>query len=100
MIDYNKINEYVATMLSNSGGCCRLTKSALNDLFGTKNLPIREKDLHDGFEYAIARNKREVEEAPYATTEQKESEKNRREYILRTFEECIKSYLKSQNRLL
>ncbi len=100
MIDYDKINEYAATMLSNSDGCCRLTNAALDELFGTRNLLIRENDLHDGFEYAIARNKREVEEAFYATTEQKEFEKNRREQILRTLEEYIKSYLKSQNRLL
>lgn len=40
------------------------------------------------------------EEKRYATAEQKEMEKNRRELILKSIEEQIKMYLKSQNRLL
>lgn len=36
----------------------------------------------------------------YATTEQKEVEKNIRELILKSIEEQINVYLKSQNRLL
>ena len=44
-------------------------------------------------------NKKDVEENRYATTEQKEMEKNRRELILKSLEEQIKVYLKSQNRL-
>lgn len=36
MIDYDKINEYVATMLSKSWSCYRLTDVALDDLFGAK----------------------------------------------------------------
>lgn len=54
MIDYDKINEYIATMISKSGGCAQLTGVAFNDLFGAGNLVISEKDLHDGFEYIIA----------------------------------------------
>ena len=61
---------------------------------------ISEKDLHDGFEYIIARHKKEIEENRYATTEQKEVEKNIRELILKSIEEQINVYLKSQNRLL
>lgn len=34
MIDYDKINEYIATMISKSGGCAQLTGVAFNDLFG------------------------------------------------------------------
>ena len=64
------------------------------------NLVISEKDLHDGFEYIIARHKKEIEENRYATTEQKEVEKNIRELILKSIEEQINVYLKSQNRLL
>lgn len=100
MIDYDKINKYVATMLSKSDSCCRLTNIAFDDLFGTKNLAISEKDLHEGIEYVIAKNKKEIEESYYTTTEQKETEKNRRELILKSLEEQIKVYLKSQNRLL
>ena len=79
MIDYDKINEYIATMISKSGGCAQLTGVAFNDLFGAGNLVISEKDLHDGFEYIIARHKKEIEENRYATTEQKEAEKNTEE---------------------
>ena len=80
MIDYDKVNEYITTMLLKSGSCA-------------------EKDLHDGIEYIIALHKKDVEENRYATTEQKEMEKNRRELILKSLEEQIKVYLKSQNRL-
>lgn len=99
MIDYDRINEYVATMLSKSWSCYRLTDVALDHLFGVKNQVISEKDLHDGIEYIIALHKKDVEENRYATTEQKEMEKNRRELILKSLEEQIKVYLKSQNRL-
>ena len=44
--------------------------------------------------------KKEIEENRYATTEQKEVEKNIRELILKSIEEQINVYLKSQNRLL
>lgn len=100
MIDYEKINEYVATMFSKLDGCYQLTNVALDDLFGTKNLAVSERDLHKGIEYAIAKNKKEVEENYYATTEQKETEKDCRELILKSLEEQIKVYLKNQNRLL
>lgn len=100
MIDYDKINEYVATMISKSGGCAQLTGVAFNDLLGTGNQVISEKDLHDGFEYIIALHKKEIEENRYATIEQKEVEKNIRELILKSIEEQIKVYLKDQNRLL
>lgn len=59
----------------------------------------QKKDLHDGIEYIIALHKKDVEESRYATSEQKEMEKNRRELILKYLEEQIKVYLKSQNRL-
>lgn len=99
MIDYNKINEYVASMITKSESCCRLTSIAIDDLFGSKSQYITEKDIHDGIEYLIAKNKKDVEENNYATAEQKEYEKNRREIILRSLEEHIKSYLKRQNRM-
>ena len=100
MIDYDKVNEYITTMLLKSGSCAQLTNIALDDLFGAKNQVISEKDLHDGIEYIIALHKKDVEENRYATTEQKEMEKNRRELILKSLEEQIKVYLKKQNRLL
>lgn len=100
MIDYDRINEYVATMLSKSWNCYRLTDVALDHLFGVKNQVISEKDLHDGIEYIIALHKKEVEENPYASKEQQEAEKNHRELIWKSLEEQIKAYIKSQNRLL
>ena len=51
MIDYDKVNEYITTMLLKSGSCAQLTNIALDDLFGAKNQVISEKDLHDGIEY-------------------------------------------------
>lgn len=36
MIDYDKVNEYITTMLLKSGSCAQLTNIALDDLFGAK----------------------------------------------------------------
>lgn len=94
MVDYDKINEYVATMIQKSNGCIHLTNTAFNDLFGAKNQIISEKDLHDGFEYMIALNKKDVEENYYTTTEQKEFEKNIREFILNILKDKLKYVLK------
>ncbi|MDE6340082.1 MAG: hypothetical protein K2K97_09920 [Muribaculaceae bacterium] len=99
MIDYKKINEYVASMITKSESYCKLTSIAIDDLLGSKSQHITEKDLHDGIEYLIAKNKKEVEENHYASDVQKEYEKNRREIIFKSIEEDIKSYLKRQNRL-
>lgn len=100
MIDYNKIAEYAATMISKVDSCNRLTAVAFDELFGVKGQPVTEKDLHACIEYLIARSKKEVEENSCATTERKELEKNRREQVLQSFEEWINSYLQSQNRLI
>ena len=62
MIDYDKVNEYITTMLLKSGSCAQLTNIALDDLFGAKNQVISEKDLHDGIEYISALHKKDVEE--------------------------------------
>ena len=99
MVDYDKLTEYITTMLLKSGSYAQLTNVALDDLFGAKNQVISEKDLHDGIEYIIALHKKDVEENRSASTEQKEAEKNRREIILKFIEEQIKVYLKSQDRL-
>lgn len=99
MIDYNKINEYMATMAYNANGCLQLSTFSIDQILGGYQC-ITEKDLHKGFEYAIAKNNKEVEENLHATPEQKETEKNKREFILNFFEEQIKGYLKNQNRLL
>lgn len=58
MINYDKVNEYITTMLLKSGSCAQLTNVALDDLFGAKNQVISKKDLHDGIEYIIALHKR------------------------------------------
>ena len=100
MVNYDKLNEYITTMFLKSGSCAKLTNVALDDLLGAKNQVISEKDLHDGIEYIIALHKKNVEENPYASTEQKEAEKNHRELILKFIEEQIRVYLKKQNRLL
>ena len=59
-----------------------------------------EKDTIGGFNAMIAKQKKEVESLPYASKEQKEVEKNRRELILKLCEEQMKTFLKNQNRLL
>lgn len=100
MIDYDKINEYVTTMVSNFNSCVRLTNVALDELFGASNQNISETELHDGIEYLIAKKKTEVESNSNATTQQKDLEKNLWEITLKFLEEQIKAYLKSQNRLI
>lgn len=43
MINYDKVNEYITTMLLKSGSCAQLTNVALDDLFGVKNQVISKK---------------------------------------------------------
>lgn len=100
MIDYNKVKEYIADMSLTTGSCAQLTSVALDDLFGSKTSIISERDLHDGIEFILARCKKDVEENSCATQAQKEQEKDSMELILKSLEDQIRVYLKSQNRLL
>lgn len=89
----------MTTMAYNANGCLQLSAFSIDQIMGGCQC-ITEKDLHEGFEYAIAKNNKEVEENLHATPEQKEAEKNIRESSLKFLEEQMKGYLKSQNRLL
>lgn len=89
----------MSTMAYHANGYLQLSAFSIDQILGGYQC-ITEKDLHEDFEYAIAKNNKEVEENLHATPEQKETEKNKREFILKFFEEQIKGYLKSQNRLL
>lgn len=89
----------MTTMAFNANGCLQLSAFSIDQIMGGCQC-ITEKELHEGFEYVIAKSKKEVEENLPATPEQKEAEKNKREFILKFFEEQMKAYLKSQNRLL
>ena len=42
MIDYDKVNEYITTMLLKSGSCAQLTNIALDDLFGAIKAGAKE----------------------------------------------------------
>ncbi len=100
MIDYDKINEYMASMALNANGGFQLSVLTINECLGNQYQPISAKDLHEGVEWLKAKMKKEVEENPYWTTEYKEFVKSEREYFLNCFEHEAKAYLKSQNRLL
>lgn len=99
MIDYNKMNEHLLEMAKNADSGAKLLTFMVDQLFGgCQN--ISESSLHEGIEFAIAKQKREIESMPYASKEQKEAEKNLREVFLRLCEEQMKVILRSQNRLL
>ena len=83
----------------NADGGFRLSVLAINELLG-KQQYITEKSLHEGFEFAKAKQKKEIEESNFATNEEKEVEKKQRELFLKLLEEQVKLYLKSQHRLL
>ena len=99
MIDYDKLNEHLLEMAKNADGGIKLSTFMIDQLLGGCQ-KISEKSLHEGIEYAIAKQKKEVESMPYVSKEQKETEKNRRELILKFCEEQMKTFLKNQNRLL
>ena len=99
MIDYDKLNEHLLEMAKNAEGGIELSAFMVNQFLGGYQ-KISEKSLHEGIEYAIAKQKKEVERMPYVSKEQKEAEKNRRELILKLCEEQMKTFLKNQNRLL
>lgn len=99
MIDYDKLNEHVLEMAKNADGGVKLSAFMIGQLLGGIQ-KISEKSLHEGIEFAIAKQKRDVESMPYASKEQKDAEKNKREFILKLCEEQMKALLKSQNRLL
>ena len=99
MIDYDKLNEHLLEMAKNAVGGIKLS-AFMGDQFLGGYQKISEKSLHEGIEYAIAKQKKEVERMPYVSKEQKEAEKNRRALILKLCEEQMKTFLKNQNRLL
>lgn len=99
MIDYDKLNEHLLEMAKNAVGGIKLSALMIDQFLGG-NQKISEKYLHEGFGFAITKQKIEVESMPYASKEQKDSEKNRRELILKLCEEQMKTFLKNQNRLL
>ena len=86
-------------MAMNADGGFRLSVLAINELLG-KQQYITEKSLREGFEFAKAKQEKEIEESHFTTNEEKEVEKKRRELFLKLLEEQVKLYLKSQHRLL
>jgi hypothetical protein len=99
MIDYDKLNEHLLEMAKNADGGIKLSTFMIDQLLGGCQ-KISEKSLHDGVEFAIAKQKKEIESMPFVSREQKDTEKNRREIILKLCEEQMKTFLKSQNKLL
>jgi hypothetical protein len=99
MIDYDKLNEHLLEMAKNADGGIKLSTFMIDQLLGGSQ-KISEKSLHDGVEFAIAKQKKEIESMPFVSREQKDTEKNRREIILKLCEEQMKTFLKSQNKLL
>ena len=99
MIDNDKIREYMTRMAMNVDGGFRLSVLAINELLGMQQY-ITEKSLREGFEFAKAKQEKEIEESDFTTNEEKEVKKKRRELFLKLLEEQVKLYLKSQHRLL
>lgn len=99
MIDNDKIREYMTRMTMNADGGFRLSVFAVNELLG-KQQYITEEAIREGFDFAKAKQEKEIEESDFTTNEEKEVEKKRRELFLKLLEEQVKLYLKSQHRLL
>ncbi len=96
MVDYNKIGEYLATMVNSANETVETGDFALQQLFGRYGC-IAEETLHKDFEYAIAKHKMEIETNQYLSSEQKE---NNIDLFLKSSEEYLKEQLKCQGRLL
>ena len=96
MINYDKIRECRVKMAMNADGGFRLSVFAINELLG-KQQYITEEAIREGFDFAKAKQEKEIEESDFT---KKEVEKKRRELFLKLLEEQVKLYLKSQHRLL
>ncbi|OKZ19452.1 MAG: hypothetical protein BHV81_04775 [Butyricimonas synergistica] len=99
MINYDKIRECRVKMAMNADGGFRLSVFAVNELLG-KQQYITEEAIREGFDFAKAKQEKEIEESDFTTNEEKEVEKKQRELFLKLLEEQVKLYLKSQHRLL
>ncbi len=99
MIDQNKINEYVATMLENANGAVQTGTFAFKQLSIGEIGELSEDSLHKACKYIIAKEKKIIEENPFLTKEQKDSEKNQKESAINLLEETLKKSLKQQGRL-
>ncbi len=99
MVPKNKIIEHEVSMAAFAHRAFRLTSSFIEKIMCGKSF-IKERNLHDAFNCAIARHKRVIENSPrFLTRRKKEEEKETREFFLRTLENQLKSFLKSQNKL-
>ena len=86
-------------MAMNADGGFWLSGFAVNELLG-KQQYITEEAIREGFDFAKAKQEKEIEESDFTTNEEKEVEKKQRELFLKLLEEQVKLYLKSQHRLL
>ena len=59
MIDYDKLNEHLLEMAKNADGGIKLSAFMVDQFLGGYQ-KISEKSLHEGIEYAIAKQKKQV----------------------------------------
>ena len=82
----------------NADGGFRLSVLLINELLG-KQQYITEEAIREGFDFAKAKQEKEIEESDFTTNEEKEVEKKQRELFLNFWKSKL-LYLKSQHRLL
>ena len=88
MINYDKIRECRVKMAMNADGGFRLSVFAINELLG-KQQYITEEAIREGFDFAKAKQEKEIEESDFTTNEEKEVEnflnfwKSKLSYILK-----------------
>ena len=88
MINYDKIRECRVKMAMNADGGFRLSVFAINELLG-KQQYITEEAIREGFDFAKAKQEKEIEESDFTTNEEKEVEKKQRELFLKLLEEQV-----------
>lgn len=76
MIDAIKIAQYTLEMAEHADGAAQY----LSALFGGKY--VTKVQAHDMANYVLAQTKRNIENCPFASQEEKETEIHRREFLM------------------
>ena len=75
MIDYDKLNEHMLEIAKNTDGGIKLSAFMIDQLLGGCQ-KISEKSLHEGIEFAIAKQKREIEQERAQKTKKAKNTEN------------------------
>ena len=75
MVDDRKIAQYNAEMAAHASGAAQYLSNLIGGRFVTR------KQAHDMADYVLAQTKKNIENCPFASQEEKDAEIRRREFL-------------------